>query len=377
MIRILAIPTPFRYVNPTWDLLIDRLSELGVVEIFGPRNGRECSSIRKLFRDHGKFDVILCDPWFFVENSSAPKRFKPFDFEEVGVPIIVSLMQYDLHNLSRAFIEDIAGRASMAISVSSGYEFFYTPEEKDYKNEPWLKPGSYSLSSSRILNSRFSLFPHCIALSEFSELLGSRKESDVIVPGVQYHFRRLARDFLTENGDFSIGTERDLVQRFLGRLSTTNIFGNSLYLRKVPRMLGLYQRRFRDAIRRSHVAVTCDGSIGYPIRKFFEIPAAGTILAAKFFTQPERLGFFPGENCYSITEENLVDLIDIVNMARSDSSEARRVCGLGQTMVHDLHTVDVRAHQLLNLCEAVAGGNANAVSWQEGRPVFQKVEVSA
>ncbi|MDE5453017.1 hypothetical protein GWE18_09105 [Bradyrhizobium sp. CSA112] len=371
MVRILLLPSPFQYVNPTWEKLLGQLVEDGSAIVVGPRTGKASRSLKQIIRNSGPFDVVICDPWFFFQSPSIPEEYLPLDMGEVDIPIIVSLMQYDLHNLSKEFLDRIEAKAACAISACAGHDFKYVPSEDAFRNEPWLERSAHSISSVTALGEKFFLIPHCIGSDEF-ESSARRKAFDLIVPGVGYHFRRLVREWAAEKTCLTVGNDRDLIQKVLGRLSHLFLFGSKLSWANQPVGIKLYQRRFRTAISRARVAVTCDGSISYPIRKFFEIPAVGTILAAKFFDRPERLGFLAGQNCFSLTEDNLDELADIVELAQSDSGPALRVREAGQTMVRDLHSVSVRARQLRDLCGAVASGDANAMIWKDGRPILIK-----
>jgi hypothetical protein len=372
MVRILLLSSPFPFVNPTWELLVQQLVRDGVAIVFGPRTRRPCKSLVAVAKAFGPFDVVLAEPWFFFKSDSIPEQYCPIDIHEIDIPVIVSLMQYDLHNLSRKFLDVIKSHAACAISAASSHDFFYAPSELDFKNERWLNPASDSLVSDEALDPRFVLMPHCIAPYEFRN--GNvRKTADLIIPGVGYYFRRVARERIADRAGISLATERDFLQKVLSRSAFWFPFGNKLWKINRPIGISLYQQRFRNAIARARVGVTCDASINYPIRKFFEIPALGTVLAAKFFDKPERLGFVPGENCYALQEDRLDDLVEIVRLAQSDSAKTKRIRNAGQEMVHELHSVAVRSMQLRDLCAGIASKRLRTIVWQGGKPVLQAV----
>jgi hypothetical protein len=86
----------------------------------------------------------------------------PVDLDEADIPIVGSLMQYDLHNFDREFINRIKARARCAISTA------YRPTVADFSRESWLEQGAYSISSEDAINFQFALMPQCIAPEEFA-----------------------------------------------------------------------------------------------------------------------------------------------------------------------------------------------------------------
>lgn len=51
-------------------------------------------------------------------------------------------------------------------------------------------------------------------------------------------------------------------------------------------------------------SVTCASLLGYPVAKYFEIPAAGSLLIADHTPDMDRMGFVDGENYVRVTAEN-------------------------------------------------------------------------
>jgi hypothetical protein len=174
--------------------------------------------------------------------------------------------------------------------------------------------------------------------------------------GADYWFRRRTREWCK-----STGHSCQSMMNPINRLVTDYLL----------RYGGLFERMWRERfvrfVRAAHVAVTCDATIGYPLRKFFEIPAFGAPLAAQFFRDPEALGYFDGETCFHLDPERMDRIAELVRASRAGDPQMRRVAAQGQEMVRSFHTVDVRAVQLAAICAAAADGSLRATRWSEGR----------
>lgn len=361
--RILAIPSPFAFVNPTWDVLLSVLVRDHGCFVVGPKTRIPCNSIAYLVNEYGQFDCILCDPWFFFQGSNLPVQYRPNDLFGCGLPVVLSLMQYDLHSLSKQFMSRARNKSSIVISAATSPQF-WKPMDRAFAREAWLDPAGYSNTQTDVIDDHFALVPHCLAPNEFATGDTVRR-FDVSVLGARYHFRRLAVEFLKDKGIRVC--QGDRLQKILGELATRFPFGARISKLNRPPGLELYRWRYRQFILRSNISVTCDGSIGYPVRKFFEIPALGAALVAKFFPSPDALGFRDGETAFVVDEEHLDRLLDIVDAARRRAPEIERVRRQGTEMVRELHTAEVRAAQLVALMAEVAGQRPVTTRWVDGR----------
>ena len=345
------------------------MKELGTrpgVAIVGPFARIPCSSLKSLSRKYGRFDVILCDPWFFFQNGSLPEIYRPKDLFTYGAKVILSLMQYDLHKLSENFVRFAKKNSDFIINAALSEQFHIEFSSDTIKKETWLDINSYATKYSDWIDNKFILLPHCLKKEEF--IYRKKSKIDVSIPGINYYFRRLVVEHL-EKKKINYRTGRDILQRILGRLASMYLFGNRISIINRPIGISLYRKRFAATISQSLMSITCDGSIGYPVRKFFEIPAYGSILAAKFFKEPEALGFLDGENCFFLEEERLERIDELICFLKSDSKEAERIARVGQEMVREFHTVDTRVNQFIEIAAAVAKGTLKTTRWEDGRLV--------
>ena len=364
MVRVLVISQRWKYTNPTTNLFVEEFARRPGVTISGRGYPLKSDRIAVLAREHGSFDVILTDPWALTDGPSKHyKGLRPPDILDYGAPVILNLLQNDPHAFSEAFYRDFIGRASFAVSAVASAQFWLPDFTAAATRESWLDPTTYTTANPAVIDDRFLLLPHCVEDSEFQPL-GGRRPIDVSVLGSNYHFRRLVREYVGRVCGIRATMGPDLLQKILGRLSDNSYTGK--YLLATP----LYRHRFARTLRRSLLSVTCDGSVGYPVRKFFEIPACGAVLAARFFREPEALGFRDGENCFFLDEDHLERIDEILRFLKSDSVEAQRIARAGQEMVREFHSVKRRVDQFLEIAEAVAAGTLKTTRWQDGRQVL-------
>lgn len=362
--RILVLDTNVAYANPTARVLLQALARGSDVLFGGIGFDLDTADLAALERRHGRIDVIVGQTWMFGEPGVGPYGpFVPRDLRDHAAPKVLNLLQVDPYAVPEYIYRNCIEPADAVLSTVASAQFMDSNMRAASERESWLDPGLFMVGRPDLVDERWLLLPHCIAESEFVSAGSVRKRWDAIVPGVDYHFRRAARDRLECVAGVSLASLEGPLQRAL--YWATSYYRAQKYIDLTP----WFNRRFRERISASRVGVTCDASIGYAIRKFFEIPAFGTLLAARFFPQMEALGFQDGANCFAIEDGDLERLEEIVAFAKSDGVEARRVTSAGQDMVRELHVASARAQQLRDFLEALCAGRLGSVRWRDGRPL--------
>jgi len=360
--RTLIVTQRLPYLNPTWGLLVDELAKRANVSVIGWGYGRAYTDYRAVTGELGHFDVAIVDPW--VVGPSAPylDESRPLGILEAGIPLIMNLMGQDLHAFSEDFFRGYIDRCSFAISVVGSPQFWNRSFAEAFPREPWLK-STYVTENPGVIDERFLLFPHAIGAHEFYPVEG-RRPIDVGIPGTTYWFRSQAAAALENATGLRVKSRATPIERRAAGLAVNN---------RTARKLGVIpiaQFMFRRTLRRSLASITCDGSIGYPIRKFFEIPAAGSVVIARPFEQPEALGFRHRDTAILVSDGDIHRLSEIVRWLKSDSRESRALATRGQDMVREFHTVSRRADQILEAAEAIAAGKLTCMTWSNARPIL-------
>ena len=128
-------------------------------------------------------------------------------------------------------------------------------------------------------------------------------------------------------------------------------------------LLKLYNNLFRVNIEKSRYAFTCGSALDIPIRKFYEIPALGTLLLCVPCKGFNELGFEDGRNCRAIKPSNLYEAIMELE---GNSSLAESIASNGRNLVWKSHTASSRALQILMGCNAIKNRKFKGSSWING-----------
>jgi len=355
---ILIISQKWEYGNPTAHRLLRELQQRRDVVLAGWGLPTPSDSVARLSQIHGKFDAILVDPWVL---QTTPSQYydglRPPDLFDYGAPIVLNLLQYDIHNLTEEFFREFIDPCSYVVSSVASPQFwkFSQPSPSDV-NEHWFDPSGFPIRCPHFIDERFLMVPHCVGPDEI--IRPKRKRRDFSVMGVKYDFRTRALEYIRHQG-FSHYRATKL-DSAVAHLNT------NYYSSKIPFVRRWYRSRFRLAIERARLSVTCDGSVGYAVRKFFEIPAFGSVLAGRFFPNPEGLGFVDGRTAFFLDADHVERLTHLQALASGNAAEYLQVLNAGQEMVRECHTVARRADQLLAILEAIGAGSLNRMRWERG-----------
>jgi len=99
-------------------------------------------------------------------------------------------------------------------------------------------------------------------------------------------------------------------------------------------------------INRAKIFFTCGTKYGYPVKKFFEVPACNTLLIAQGNKDLGGLGFIDGENYVRGTEG---DFYDLAMYFLHNRKERERIALNGYNLVHSRHTNQVRVKEFLDM----------------------------
>ena len=363
--RILALDTNVRYANPTPRSFLAALAESADVVIAGLGYNIDTSSIRALERSYGRFDAIIGQTWMFgAPGVGQYGAFVPRDLRDHPAPKVLNLLQIDPHAFPEYQYQTCVIPADLVLCTVASPQFKIPDEALVAPPEEWFDPEAFLVRNQNLVDERWLLMPHCMGDEEFVPVGSSPKKVDVSVLGTKYRFRAKVIEHVRRRRDFSLATLDGAVQRLLYYATTR--YAVQRWVDTSP----WFYRRFRRAIAQSRMSITCDASIGYPVRKFFEIPAFGSVLAAHFFPDFGALGFQDGINCLAIDEDRLELIDEIAALIKSDSREANRLAAAGQEMVWTRHRATVRAAQFLSALETVVKGTYGGSRWRDGQQVL-------
>lgn len=377
-LRVLYVDVNARFLNPTRNVLPLAFKSACDTVFFGP--GYVPSAVIKRGLDafidtHGPFDfaVITEHMMYRDETEQLPRtltlrRSYAVDFpwadlleaprirrafNKLACPRIVSLQETDFYPWTNFHTE--------RISMCADYYLVWNTEfRKRIEELPNLGYESFAERATDLwidyLDQKTDQTISCVHMvgeNEFEFLPFSSRKRVWSVPGDQYHARAVARRGI-----------RDMDKR--ARLPS-NIH-KKLFLRygalKNRVGIALANAMFAREIAQSKYAFTCGSGLGYPIRKFFEIPALGSVLVCEPCNGFEHLGFRHLDNAITCDAS---DIGDVHAYLEENPEEAQAIARRGQELVWNLHRSGARGQQIRQALEAIRAGSFRGSRWNKGR----------
>jgi Glycosyl transferases group 1 len=380
--RLLYVDINASFINPTRSLLPLALLHACDVTFFGPGHVPSDVLARGLpaFIDaHGPFDMAASNTLLLFSETADPISysaavmrsyvyegpredllFLPIiakQFKALSLPRLAILLENDFYNWTereRDWIE-----ASADIFIGFGEEF--TP----YKDTlPHLMHERFGYLATDIWadfcrrkRDKVASLLHFISDAEFVISPIALRPHLWSVMGIQYYARGLARDQLAKDGIVPVGdTKLRRVVHALKRLKL--IRGEKKFIQKA------LNADFANRISKTRYSYTCGSGLDMPIRKFFEIPALGTLLVCRPFTGFAAAGFQDGVNCI-VAEPNALG--DVTRDLRRDPMRVDALARAGQKFIFDHHSIEARARDLQSIIEAVAQNRFYGSHWVNGQ----------
>ncbi len=389
-IKILYLDSLLSYINPSRNLIPNILSKAGVLYCYGPgyTASDELKRGCKAFSDkHGPFDIIISSihitltrfyPKENIENrlrhyarSFPNEDLLHFDdmfefFLKFDGPKLALMLESDPYNFSAKQI-DILNQINTYL-IGWGINSI---ESK--KNLRFIKEESFGQRINdnyfefiRESRNRVVEFHHYVSEHELCWTPLAHRSTPWSILGAMYRARRIAIDTLKENGirasKAHYGFPFELARRFrlLGPPTRTE--------------QAIVNYAFRRKMQTARYGYTCGSALRYPIRKYFEIPAAGAVLVCDPCAGFEDLGFVDGENAIVCEPEGVHK---VHHLLENEPERAQKIADRGRALVLDRHVVGARARQLRECLEAIVDGTFAGSRWNKGRfEVIRKKEHS-
>ena len=101
---------------------------------------------------------------------------------------------------------------------------------------------------------------------------------------------------------------------------------------------------YAKLISSAKISIATGATVNYPVMKFMEIPACGTLLLSNWFNELSDLGFEPNKNIVVLNENNISKQIESL-LKNNDKIE--RISIEGQKLIKERHTVEIRAKEFI------------------------------
>jgi hypothetical protein len=201
---------------------------------------------------------------------------------------------------------------------------------------------------------------HFVGDTEFSFRGLAHRKSEISIPGVDYHTRREAVESLKRHGIGSSSKFTYNVYRTLNKL------GFPVYSR-YP-LLKYFNTSYFLNLMNTRYVFTAAEAFGLPIRKYFEIPAAGAVLLTTACNGFDRIGFADGVSCLLVQPDSLADVV--VHLEKNPD-EAQRLADNGRNLMYREHSISARIDQIRSCLNAIVAGKFLGAEWIDGRYVVR------
>jgi hypothetical protein len=202
---------------------------------------------------------------------------------------------------------------------------------------------------------------HYVSPDEFSYKALAERENVISVPGVLYNLRKEAVGNLKKKG-FS----NSKYKRFAISYKIADRLGLKPYSRALS--LKIFNYGFFQGLCNTKFVYTARGGFGTPIRKFFEIPAAGALLLCGPCFGYEELGFNDGIHYIRVEPDNLVDKLEEI-VAKPEL--AQKIANSGRALIASKHSLSARADQIRECLKAIIEDTYQGSFWDKGNFIIK------
>ncbi len=199
---------------------------------------------------------------------------------------------------------------------------------------------------------------HYVLPSEFCFTPIDSRQPIVAVPGAEYYLRKNAIAELRQSGIRTASKWYFHMFRALNKVGVP-VYGNYWGLH-------LYNQLFQRTLRASRYVYTAQGGFGLPVRKFFEIPAAGALLLCSPCTGYLELGFVDGIHYHAVEPDELSSFLHKL----IKTGAGHDVAVAGRTLSAINHSHQARATQVAACIQALTNGNYRGARWNGGEFVL-------
>jgi len=186
--------------------------------------------------------------------------------------------------------------------------------------------------------------------------LAARKH-DISVPGSSYARRKNTIELLRQSKSFSTAKSRaKYILKIMDRIGVKTY--SNFYL------VNLYNYLFQMELSNAKICITEGGGNNYPVRKFFEIPASGALMACWPAIGLDNLGYKSYENCVYLNSSD--DIFDIIEDMKRDLTKYQQIASLGRNHTLNHHSATARSYQLKQSFEKILSNSFAGSYWENG-----------
>jgi glycosyltransferase involved in cell wall biosynthesis len=387
--KFLFIDLCSRSINPTNSLILALLRLVADVVCYGPGFVDEADlkgGIAKFAERHGPFDFHVMTLISFELRESEVRFHSRFTYprysyeivkafaadaavflKQDNVPKILFLTALDPYALPEEYARIIAELNGYVVSWAEGFskpiselDLNVFSREKFFARYKHRGFGRWHDVVTKY-GYKFINLSHFVAETEFIWTSLDNRENKAVVPGMMYVRREAARRKLAER--------RILARtgKFGFLMSVMDHAGLRPYSR--PLLQLLYNQTFVKKIGSVRYAYTEGSGFDYPIRKYFEIAAFGTILLCTPCAGFENLGFVDRMNAIVVDPDAIGDAVEWL---QSSPARAQEIASAGRNLIWNRHSLHARGEQFARCLKSIAAGRFLGSGWDNGEFVVDE-----
>lgn len=390
-LRLLYLDFNVGYMNPTRNLLPEALAKASDLTIFGPGHStpEEVEAGPYVFAErHGPFDAVMGNEFSLLRPGLSEEELRGYSFKshacrfnptwrwkgsdyftfikEFSGHRFLSLFQLDYYNLT----EDLIGMLEEISDyyICLGQEFH--PQKPVLLPDNLLSHGMNRHIFERWNNNYYNFIrrneacilstPHFVDLTTPYSAPLEQRPCPWSVLGSDYDARVKSKLMLDEADIKRAGGWLPYIYALASKL------GFNLYSRYWT--IGLLNKLFETAMRRSRYSFTCGSVLHWPIRKFFEIPANGCVLVTDGCNGFEALGFKDRKNAIACDPK---DILSVHAWLEENPALAQTIADAGRSLIAEQHTIEARARQLKESFLHIQEDRFHGSYWAEGKLQFR------
>lgn len=380
--RSLYLDVYHKYLGPAKALTPALLAGLGEVVFFGPGYVERAvlkKGIQEFIKENKSFDLVAASELFLFspEGKWQSKEFKKYlknnwslsfplndldyceDLENwfhhyQGLKLGI-LMGFDPYALTEAQIAKLKAKNCYLVTMLGKTFMKPLAAVEQLNDENFTQANNFWYDFVNEFQSKIIELPFWIAAHEFSFNALNHRPHDWVIAGVPYADRKIARQKLKAQ---NIEVKGLFLARWINLLTKIG-----LPLTSTELGIALLQTLFADSLQSAKYSYTCGSRLAYPVRKFFEIPAKGTVLVCSPCQGFKELGFKDGQNAFICPPEKI---IEIHKQLEQNPDKAQTVASAGLKLILEKHTLYKRIEQLQFAVDAVLKNQYQGCSWQNG-----------
>ena len=382
--KILFVSPNLVYINPTQSLLPIALGMKADIFCYG--NGYVSDELLEQGIDRfvdaiGGVDLIVSSLYFAKDYTAErinaglknyagySKRFSVSDKVLADIKgylrrnrtrVVVSFLDSDIFASSQQNLDSISAHGKYYLGPGTGSFSLKGASAEKYVHTKLKKGDVLGLYDNFAEDNKQYIInlQHIVADNEFFWQQLFLRPYDLTIPGSAYY-------------------RRAELYKFVKSISGVRVARKSYeYLYKAADRLGLrpyanyylvklYNMAFQQRLVNSKMCVTDGGLIAFTVRKYFEIPATGALMACWKTSNSAELGFEDGISCLEL--DSFSQVRDYAMDVSKHPEKYQDIATAGQRMVMNSHSLTARSDQIYQSLQRIKQETFSGSSWVTGK----------